>query len=296
MKNFLLSTLLLLITATCFGQLAEEASNLNFDTAFQIQVKIDTVSYPNNIWQIGTPQKTLFTSASSFPNAIVTDTINPYPVNDTSVFVLRKEILVFKAYVDVYIYGKYFVNSDTLTDYGKIEFSRDNGISWIDPLNDDPSLVDCSCWWDYSKPTLTGNSNGWRDFSIIINGQQDISGAIDTILYRFTFISDGVQTNKDGLMFDDFYFENRGVGIEEIQNDQLISVYPNPANDHLSLKSYRFSDSAAIQIINYQGQLVYEDPHFRDNFIDIRDLANGLYLLRYSDTKTFAIKNFVVNR
>ncbi|MDA3953800.1 MAG: transposase [Bacteroidales bacterium] len=34
------------------------------------------------IWQIGTPNKTFFDSAYSSPNAIITDTVNYYPINN----------------------------------------------------------------------------------------------------------------------------------------------------------------------------------------------------------------------
>ena len=40
----------------------------------------------NNIWQIGVPQKTFFNSSYSLPNAIVTDTLNNYPINNYSYF------------------------------------------------------------------------------------------------------------------------------------------------------------------------------------------------------------------
>ena len=62
-----------------------ESPNDTFNDKFII----DTVNYPNNVWQIGKPQKTVFDSAYSYPNAIVTDTLNPYPVNDTSVFMIK---------------------------------------------------------------------------------------------------------------------------------------------------------------------------------------------------------------
>ena len=39
-------------------------------------LQIDNSSNPANVWQIGEPQKTTFTSASSTPNAIVTDLIH----------------------------------------------------------------------------------------------------------------------------------------------------------------------------------------------------------------------------
>jgi len=96
-------------------------------------------------------------------------------------------------------------------------------------------------------------------------------------------------------MFDDFHFEDYAEGIEEIQNDNLISVYPNPVNDQLSIKINKISSSQTIQITNYQGQVVYDNKYFQDSYIDTKHLNSGLYFLRYSDTKSFTVKKFVVN-
>ena len=97
------------------------------------QLTIDILSNPNNLWQIGKPQKAVFNSSHSSPNAIITDSINTYPPNDTSLFIARK--LAFSGFEYHYVaalYGNYFVNSDTLNDFGIIEFSPDNGTTWID--------------------------------------------------------------------------------------------------------------------------------------------------------------------
>ena len=55
---------------------------VNFDNTYN-PIKIDSNS--NNLWQIGTPNKTIFTSSSN-KRSIVTDSINPYPINYFSSF------------------------------------------------------------------------------------------------------------------------------------------------------------------------------------------------------------------
>lgn len=62
----------------------------------------------------------------------------------------------------VILSGQYFVNSDTLTDFGIIEMSPDNGNTWIDLIND--TINAYAIQWNVTKPTLTGNSNGWLNF------------------------------------------------------------------------------------------------------------------------------------
>ena len=56
---------------------------INFDTSYKY-IHIDTSG--QNIWQVGIPQKTYFNSSYSPSRAIVTDTVNDYPVNNYSYF------------------------------------------------------------------------------------------------------------------------------------------------------------------------------------------------------------------
>jgi hypothetical protein len=290
MKIFLLSISLTCIVVTSFGQMVWDISF--DDTTFLDRIVVDTNSNPNNIWKIGHPNKTVFTTANSSPNVIVTDTMNSYPPNDTSSFTvihLAGQGWQF-GYPKIDIGGWYSVNSDTLTDYGYIEFSADLGNSWL--LVDNYTNM-CS-WEDTMElPVFSGNSNGWKHFYHCIKPPTTVNEG-DTILYRFTFISDNLQTNKDGLMFDDLHFEDWAEGIEEFQNDNLISIFPNPATAILTIQRTCTNNLQSIQVINCFGQVLYNDNNFTNNFIDIKQLKNGIYYLKYSNTKEFSIKKFVV--
>jgi hypothetical protein len=159
----------------------------------------DTVSNPNCIWQVGAPQKTVFTTSQSLPNSLITDTLNSYPINDTSSFIIKHEVgwgYLCYGFGTVKLSGSYYVNSDSLNDFGLIEFSPYNGITWV-PFTTGPNA------WPYSpiQPTFTGNSGGWKVFNLSLYGVDGMYNfqPLDTVQYKFTFISDG---NLDGLMFD----------------------------------------------------------------------------------------------
>jgi hypothetical protein len=115
MKNLLLALgMIVTITSTSFGQLFDDWYDLDFDSPFGLQhLTIDTVSNPNNIWQIGKPQKIIFINAHSAPNVLVTDTINSYPTNDTSIFYITNIAMGggFEWPHTVVLAGQYFVNS-----------------------------------------------------------------------------------------------------------------------------------------------------------------------------------------
>jgi len=290
MKQILLSLLLAQIAITSFGQAFWE---INFDdNTYLNKIIIDTIHNPSNIWQIGPPNKSVFTNAISNPNVIITDSTNSYPTNDTSSFTI---IHIARygwslQYPKVDLGGWYFVNSDTLTDFGYFDFSADKGNTWYKA---DSSLGACTWGAVEELPTFTGNSDGWKHFYYCFNTPVQVNMG-DTILYRFTFISDSIQTNKDGIMFDNLHFEDWYESIQEIQNDNLISIYPNPVNDKLYININKRSGSEIFQIIDYQGKIVCEKNNLTENYIDVSMLANGIFILKYSDKKYYSIKKFVV--
>ncbi|MCX6232402.1 MAG: T9SS type A sorting domain-containing protein [Bacteroidetes bacterium] len=290
MKKLLLSILLLLYTTAIFAQWNW---TLNFDdTSYRSRVTIDTVSTHNCRWQIGAPQKAVFNSAFSGPNAIVTDILNPYPAKDTSRFIIKHNRPgQFGSNQLLMLDFQFKLNTDTLTDYGMVEASINNGATWINLLTQD-TLYSLT-WWA-PKPVLSGNTNGWVHYSENLAFLTYSLGFSSTILYRFTFISDSIQTNKAGWMMDNFSFVEVWEDVPEYENNYLISIYPNPANDNLIIHKTKENSNAGIQLFDSKGQLMLENKNFTEDHISIANLENGLYFLKYSDSKYFSVKKFIV--
>jgi hypothetical protein len=262
MKQILLIIFLLSFT-NVFSQ-TPAIIEVDFDNPnIYISIEIDSTNN-NNIWQIGQPQKTVLSQALSQPNVIITDAINTYPINDTSSF-----------YVSYYdwncglISGSYFCDTDS-NDYGIIELSRDNGQTWIDLLTDSSVLA-----LNWSLPVLTGNSNGWQYFDIRYeNFFADIN---DTILLKFSFISDSIDTQHDGLMFDNlgFCFSVNTQNIYQLNN---LKVFPNPTADILNFEFEKPIDNAEIRIYSSIGQLMTtKNITNTDIQFDVSDWNSGMY-------------------
>lgn len=274
---------------------------IDFDYPMNLdRIVRDTVSNPNCIWQVGQPNKTVFTAAHSVPNAILTDTLNPIPANDTSIFYLKHVRTPLIPYHYFALHFWYQMEGDS-TDFGTIEISPDTGHSWINLLNQDTTY---QMIWFTPKPTLAGSTNGWQSFDLDMQvwasypgfggGPFPILITADTILFRFTYITDSSSAPHDGWMIDDFYLEDWIEGIHEIHNDNLISIFPNPTSDELRIHRIKVNDAEKVQVLNYTGQVLYNNSNFIGETIDTRQMANGIYLLKYSDTKYFSIKRFVV--
>ncbi len=304
MHKTLLSILLILIVAISFGQVQcggiAVPEDWDFDenfTPYDYLLQIDTITNPNNIWQIGIPQKTVVNSAYSSPNVIMTDTINSYPVNDTSVFIFKHiDQGGYSLPHSAELAGYYFVNSDSLNDYGIIEISLDQGTTWINIITD--TIYNDYYYWFTPKPTLTGNSYGWQNFWVSLAELGSVFNVNwgDTIFYKFTFISDPIADNLDGLAFDSFQFCDGFEGIPEVLNNNLIQIYPNPVNEMLYIKRNVYSSYEKIEICNQIGQVMIIIDDLSADFIDIEylNLGNGFYFLKYSNSTEFSFIKFIV--
>ncbi len=292
MKKLITILTVLMLTNTTFAQWDYF---IDFDSpdSQNNHIIIDTVSNPNNIWQIGVPSKTVFDSAYSLTHAIVTDTLNTYPVNDTSSFILkhiRPGFLGGNESLQLNFWFKF--NSDSLTDFGMVEASIDNGITWINLLTEDTTYY---LQWLEPKPVLTGNSNSWQHFALELSMLTYELGYSDTLLYKFTFISDNIQTNKDGWMIDDFQLNDWWLGIDEFENSDKINIYPNPSNGNITIESSSINlRDLRIEIYNEIGILVL-NKELNSNNLRL-DLPNGMYFIKLFDDKKIYLKKLMIEK
>lgn len=285
--------MLFFATKITFGQMMWW---LNFDSPgpFDNQLMVDTVTNPNCLWQIGQPSKTVFSSASSLPKAIVTDTLNPVPANDTSIFYLYHTTSPISWHM-FELHFKYQMHGD-LTDKGIVEVSPDSGQTWINVLTQDSSY---NFSWIGPEPTLAGSTNGWQFFDLYLMSGTQTMGSLslsDTIMFRFTYITDSNTTIKDGWMIDDFNIGDWIEGVGEFESDNIFSVYPNPAIDEINLLLKNCKSGGMIQIFSSTGQLIYEEKPFNGNKISTKKFSNGIYVLKYSDGINYSARTFVVNQ
>ncbi len=295
MKKLLLIFSLIFLSATSFGQFNWW---IDFDSPLNLErIVRDTIANPVCSWRVGQPAKTAFTSANSVPNAIVTDTFNPVLANDTSIFYLKHaRDNIFPSYHNFVLHFWYQMDGDS-TDFGIIEISPDTGNTWINVLTQDTTF---QMIWPLTKPTLNGTTSGWTAFDLDFTnwasnwGTFPVAMTSDTILFRFTYITDSNSTPHDGWMIDDFNLEDWWQGIDEIQNDNLISISPNPTSNELRIHRMNVNDNSRVQILNCTGQILYDDSKYNGESIDTRRINNGIYLLMYSDDKSYSLKKFIV--
>lgn len=241
----------------------------------------------NSCWQIGKPQKTVFTSAFSPDNVIVTDTVNSYPLNDTCSFIADVHnnwgnggILAFQ--------WMQKLDLDSAADWGMIEFSIDNGVTWENAFDNpvvynfygyDPSNVH---YMPNGGAAFTGTDTTWKNVWLCFDLSWMPPGLIQ---FRYTLISDSVETNQDGWMIDNMWAAFTWVHtLNELEPDQYMRVSPNPTKGKVDIVTAKVEGYHIIE------EMVLTDEHGREirkwqhiptkYFIDLSGQIPGVYFLR----------------
>ena len=292
--KFLISVLFTFSTLSLLAQ-----GVIDFENTTTIEyLTIDTSNH-NNIWQIGTPDKILFNHAYSAPYVIITDTVLPYPINNNSEFVVQA---IYLGSYNLFLNFLYKINTDSLLDYGKIYASSNHGLSWVDITN---NTLPTGLHWSISNNSVlcpgtlnlpfTGTSTVWNKFSFWSSGYNVLSSSsyIDTVLFKFVFHSDSIQSNKEGWMLDNFEFGNYE-DIQELSNaGSFLDVYPNPAEYRIRIINNEWEGDVNISVYNIQGQLLfsYLSRQPQDE-LNISNLANGIYIIKATNNNKIRIGKF----
>jgi hypothetical protein len=286
-KFYMILAVLMLSLGTVKGQQPFYSCTVNFedDPCWEGAYWNITMPGSNNIWQVCVPHKTVFDSAYSSPHAILTDSTGTYPVNDTSSFIINalRQPGCECAFL---IGGWYKFDSDTLKDFGKIEISIDHGTTWLNILD----TVNPSVYWTTPKPVLTGRIHQWREFNAFLNN----GFWNDTLYYRFTFISDNIQTNQEGWMLDNIQLIAHMEGIPDIASGNEINIYPNPATNIITVSATTFTGEMDVSVYDILGQL-HLKKILNDNKgdIDISGLNRGIYMVRVTVRNNYWARKIV---
>jgi len=244
------------------------------------QLVINTVNYRHNQWQIGKPSKKIFTTAYTYPNAIVTDMLLPCLPNDTSVFILKLPYATLPyAWPLEWISFKYMLDIDS-GDVAMIEGSVDSGVSWINILKDSTHT-----WVLTDTPNLSASTPQW-DSALF---SPAVFMPYDTVYLRFTLITGNDTTPRDGWMIDHIIAKHTVEAVTSIKERTVFQLYPDPAVIEAKLKFTKplktdcqiiASDAIGRQV--YQHQL---NKGSTDYTLSVQDWVKGIYFIELDDEK-----------
>jgi len=290
-RTHLSISFLLILSFTVRAQITQTYGNLIFEDTLDLKPQSNWIIIPDsssNLWEIGMPDKAYFNAAHTSDYAIMTDTNDFYTSGCNDYFYLSipypqpdwwgEGILSF--------YHKF--DTDTLTDGCTIELSYDNGNTWLNVMGDTNHIntVFIGLYSDTLNNgtyAFSGKSNGWQYvelywFWIALVKQDAPKIFFDTLMVKFTFTSDNINTNKEGWMLDDIVFRGYSVtGFINEADNSTVKVYPVPSSDKVIFES----DSKALNGLDFilydiTGKIV-KTGKISEHTITITDLKNGLY-------------------
>jgi hypothetical protein len=267
------------------------------DTSSWNSIQFEFENDTSTLWQVGSPQKSEFNEALSPPNALLTDTLNPYPVESF-------ESVGFKVPLDEWggNWGILALRWSQRLDMrngqaiGMVEFSVDS-TTWQSAF-DNPYVYSFYGYAEnnvYLTDTLKGfigSDNEWRDIWLCYDlGYLEWN---DTLSIRYTFRSDSTGNDffphHDGWMMDNFQAGITSIHTlaEEVQ-EKYMKVYPTITDGRVQIEGQKLMESHFIdemEVYNMKGEVVQRyGRHPVKTFIDLSGLSDGNYVLRIATNK-----------
>jgi len=299
-KRYLTSLLVLLAPTALFGQYYQQYFDGADTSAFNaVLVSMDTSAA--NVWQTGPPQKVLFNAPATAPNVLVTDTVNPYPPDNTSHCYFK----VWNQFVPWGILAIQWLQKldlDAGTDGGLVEFSVDSGNTWQNAFNNpyvynfygfDPMNADTLLSGDMA---FTGTDTAWKNVWLCFDLSW-MSFMPDTIRFRFTLASDSVGNGREGWMIDNMVAYITGIHtVNETEQEKYMVVEPNPTTGRVDIHTRQINEFHIIEhmeLTDAAGRLVRVWTNCPTRFfIDLGDQPDGIYHLKVKtniQTESFRI-------
>jgi hypothetical protein len=106
-----------------------------------------------------------------------------------------------------------------------------------------------------------------------------------------------IVTDANGCSHTTSYTVNYGVGIDQITNEDGLSIYPNPVKDLLNVQLTANAKAERVTLINLTGETIYEATPNSNKFeVDVKFFAKGVYFINIYVGNDVITKKVVINR
>lgn len=275
---------------------------------FETKNNILTISNDsNNIWEIGKPSKTQFNSAYLGNRAILTDSINNYPINNYSSFIIP--FYLFSGIPEITFWHKYHTQKNK--DGGYLEYSFDNGLNWnvLDNTTysffysdtnyrqysiSAPNIYGPMDSLSNNKIGFSGNSNTWEKCTIFFDCIA-VKKATPFLL-KFVFVSDSIQSAHNGWIIDQILLKNQydcGTAVEEKNLNNNFEIYPNPFSNSIIVNSNL--NNSFFKIFDLFGKLILKGEILKfPTELNTTKIPKGIYVLELNiGNETFERKKII---
>jgi len=88
-------------------------------------------------------------------------------------------------------------------------------------------------------------------------------------------------------------FNATGVGIDEIEKEYIISIYPNPAKDYFTINLDN-NEKSDLKILDITGKVVYERNFSKEINISTEKFKEGIYFVKVKNNDNIIIRKIIV--
>ena len=268
-----------------------------------------TMDSLDGCWQIGPPDKTVFDSAYSAPNALVTDTVLPYPVGGISYAEFSVPVDFYGE--DIQMSFTHRMETDSGEAFGWIEYF-DSGITqtWIKV---DPWEAWYSGYIEWngegtdtdSALVFMGTNNGWSNVQLawrciaVVQGPNERANNTDSMRIRFAFEALANTNGRDGWMIDDLVVTNNGCigGVHEAAQ-AVLTTAPNPTSDRVTIELTNApTGPMTLELFRADGALVLRERlKGARHTLDLAALPDGPYVIRIIGGQGQLVNRLVIQR
>lgn len=284
---------------------------LSFDPGDTLQ--LDSI-YGEPIWQIGSPDKPVFDSAWSAPNALVTDTALPFTAPGTS-------------YASFHVPWDYYFNNEwlTLSFKHRMHVQPGNAFGWVEFYYPDPveewvragdmvDLLNGEVQWNTttglqtdSGMVFTGSWN-WTQEQIDFvcwgwfTSTQYRSGlGTDSMHFRFVFQATSTDLTWDGWMIDDVNILLSPCLIGGLADNGLdaLEIGPSPTHGKVWITcNDLIGTSLSMDVFRSDGVQIHSSNSLYSAPIelDLKGRSSGLHVIRISAMGMTTVRRVIIQR
>lgn len=178
-----------------------------------------------------------------------------------------------------------YAQKGTAADALKVQVSTDCGVTWSNTTYNKAGATLATA--PATTAAFTPSASQWRTETISLSnyvGQKAI----------FVFTVTGQSGNN--LYLDDISFSGTTTGISENDLSSSVSVFPNPAADHVTISGDMLID-ANISLRNVIGEEMMNVSSLSNNMeLSLSTIPNGIYFLNIRSENGIATKKIIVNK
>ncbi len=140
------------------------------------------------------------------------------------------------------------------------------------------SFQDASSNEVYAYNSAITTNNQWEQFSV------DLSSVSSQSITRFVLFLDQTVVNWDTYYLDDFNLSSTPLLIQDINDSEIINVYPQPAIDNLNIDiKLSNNDVNRLDLYDIQGKVLLSTVVNQDSnnaSLDVSELNSGIYFVK----------------